>query len=212
MELVIWQTMCILYKIAYYILFNLHIVPFFAFIITNPSQNFCRICNANVAKCDIIMVKTNLTGGVAHDPAKMPHYVDSILTQEDASAALQDGQVVVGLYTNRENVQSVVHSHPYYEMILPVAGSSVRYSVDGSVYDLHLGELILFPGEMYHSGKFNITDTTSERLVVQIAPGIWERAWAQSGLPRHVWSGDPVILDTDAVTQWDFRGLLERMA
>lgn len=69
---------------------------------------------------------------------KMPHYVDSILTQEDASAALQDGQVVVGLYTNRENVQSVVHSHPYYEMILPVAGSSVRYSVDGSVYDLHL--------------------------------------------------------------------------
>ena len=38
---------------------------------------------------------------------KMPHYVDSILTQEDASAALQDGQVVVGLYTNRENVQSV---------------------------------------------------------------------------------------------------------
>lgn len=26
---------------------------------------------------------------------KMPHYVDSILTQEDASAALQDGQVVV---------------------------------------------------------------------------------------------------------------------
>ena len=77
---------------------------------------------------------------------KMPHYVDSILTQEDASAALQDGQVVVGLYTNRENVQSVVHSHPYYEMILPVAGSSVRYSVDGSVYDLHLGELILFPG------------------------------------------------------------------
>lgn len=43
----------------------------------------------------------------------MPHYVDSILTQEDASAALQDGQVVVGLYTNRENVQSVVHSHPY---------------------------------------------------------------------------------------------------
>lgn len=118
----------------------------------------------------------------------------------------------MGLYTNRENVQSVVHSHPYYEMILPVAGSSVRYSVDGSVYDLHLGELILFPGEMYHSGKFNITDTTSERLVVQIAPGIWERAWAQSGLPRHVWSGDPVILDTDAVTQWDFRGLLERMA
>lgn len=143
---------------------------------------------------------------------KMPHYVDSILTQEDASAALQDGQVVVGLYTNRENVQSVVHSHPYYEMILPVAGSSVRYSVDGSVYDLHLGELILFPGEMYHSGKFNITDTTSERLVVQIAPGIgsvpgrkaacrgmsgrailsfWTLTPSRSGTSAVCWSGWP---------------------
>ena len=127
---------------------------------------------------------------------KMPHYVDSILTQEDASAALQDGQVVVGLYTNRENVQSVVHSHPYYEMILPVAGSSVRYSVDGSVYDLHLGELILFPGEMYHSGKFNITDTTSERLVVQIAPGrgilsFWTLTPSRSGTSAVCWSGWP---------------------
>ena len=33
-------------------------MPFFAFIITNPSQNFFRICNANVAKCDIIVAKT----------------------------------------------------------------------------------------------------------------------------------------------------------
>ena len=57
---------------------------------------------------------------------KMPHYVDSILTQEDASAALQDGQVVVALYTNRENVQSVVHSDAIYDMRVPVAGSSVR--------------------------------------------------------------------------------------
>ena len=79
---------------------------------------------------------------------KVPHYVDSVLTQEVASAALQGGDVVVAWYTNQVNSQSVVHSHPYYELILPVAGSSVRYSVGGSVYDLHLGELILFPGEI----------------------------------------------------------------
>ena len=107
---------------------------------------------------------------------------------------LQGGDVVVAWYTNQVNSQSVVHSHPYYELILPVAGSSVRYSVGGSVYDLHLGELILFPGEMYHSGKFNITADTSERLVVQIAPGIWDRAWQQSGLPRRAWNRDPIIL------------------
>jgi len=107
---------------------------------------------------------------------KVPHYVDSVLTQEVASAALQGGDVVVAWYTNQANSQSVVHSHPYYELILPVAGSSVRYSVGGSVYDLHLGELILFPGEMYHSCKFNITADTSERLVGQIGPGLWDRA------------------------------------
>ena len=132
---------------------------------------------------------------------KMPHYVDSILTQEDASAALQDGQVVVGLYTNRENVQSVVHSHPYYEMILPVAGSSVRYSVDGSVYDLHLGELILFPGEMYHSGKFNITDTTSGSVPGRKAAcrgmsgrgilSFWTLTPSRSGTSAVCWSGWP---------------------
>ena len=67
---------------------------------------------------------------------KVPHYVDSILTQEVASSALQGGDVVVAWYTNQTNKQSVVHSHPYYELILPVSGSSVRYSVGGSVYDL----------------------------------------------------------------------------
>ena len=143
---------------------------------------------------------------------KVPHYVDSLLTQEKASSALQGGDVVVAWYTNQLNSQSVVHSHPYYELILPVSGSSVRYSIGGSVYDLHLGELILFPGEMFHSGKFNITADTSERLVVQIAPGIWDRAWAQSGLTDHLWQGEPVILDADSVIRWDFRGLLERMA
>lgn len=75
---------------------------------------------------------------------KMPHFVDSILTQEEAGAALRDGQVAVGLYTNIENIQSVVHSHPYYEMVLPISGSVVRYSIGGSLYDLHPGELIFF--------------------------------------------------------------------
>ena len=104
---------------------------------------------------------------------KVPHYVDSVLTKEKAATSLQGGDVEVAWYTNQSNSQSVVHSHPYYELILPVSGSSVRYSVGGSVYDLHLGELILFPGEVFHSGKFNITADTSERLVVQISADIW---------------------------------------
>lgn len=143
---------------------------------------------------------------------KVPHYVDSVLTKEKAATSLQGGDVEVAWYTNQSNSQSVVHSHPYYELILPVSGSSVRYSVGGSVYDLHLGELILFPGEVFHSGKFNITADTSERLVVQISADIWEKALAQSGLTERFWGSEPVILDADAVLQWDLRGLLQRLA
>ena len=143
---------------------------------------------------------------------KVPHYVDSVLTKEKAATSLQGGDVEVAWYTNQSNSQSVVHSHPYYELILPVSGSSVRYSVGGSVYDLHLGELILFPGEVFHSGKFNITADTSERLVVQISADIWEKALAQSGLTERFLGSEPVILDADAVLQWDLRGLLQRMA
>lgn len=143
---------------------------------------------------------------------KVPHYVDSVLTKEKAATSLQGGDVEVAWYTNQSNSQSVVHSHPYYELILPVSGSSVRYSVGGSVYDLHLGELILFPGEVFHSGKFNITADTSERLVVQISADIWEKALAQSGLTERFLGIEPVILDADAVLQWDLRGLLQRMA
>ena len=143
---------------------------------------------------------------------KVPHYVDSVLTKEKAASSLQGGDVEVAWYTNQSNSQSVVHSHPYYELILPVSGSSVRYSVGGSVYDLHLGELILFPGEVFHSGKFNITADTSERLVVQISADIWEKALAQSGLTERFGGSEPVILDADAVLQWDLRGLLQRMA
>lgn len=90
---------------------------------------------------------------------KIPQYVDSILTREDASAALRAGQIEVGWYTNQSNSQSVVHSHPYYEIVLPVAGSAVRYSIDGSIYDLHVGEMIIFPAGLYHAGVFNITDS-----------------------------------------------------
>ena len=143
---------------------------------------------------------------------KVPHYVDSVLTKEKAATSLQGGDVEVAWYTNQSNSQSVVHSHPYYELILPVSGSSVRYSVGGSVYDLHLGELILFPGEVFHSGKFNITADTSERLVVQISADIWEKSLAQSRLTERFGGSEPVILDADAVLQWDLRGLLQRMA
>ena len=142
---------------------------------------------------------------------KMPHFVDSILTQEAAGAALENGPVTVGLYTNIENVQSVVHSHPYYEMILPVSGSIVRYSIGGSIFDLQLGELIFFPAGMYHSGLFHVTDTVSDRIVVQIHAALLSRLSLMTGLNKNSWQQNLVILDAEAVRQWELRGLLERL-
>ena len=92
---------------------------------------------------------------------KVPHIKDQFLTQERASMELESGQIAVGWYTNEQDSQSVVHSHPYYELVLPLVGSNVRYSVDGNIYDINLGEMIIFPARCYHAGMFNITDKIS---------------------------------------------------
>lgn len=70
---------------------------------------------------------------------KVPHIKDQFLTQERASMELESGQIAVGWYTNEQDSQSVVHSHPYYELVLPLVGSNVRYSVDGNIYDINPG-------------------------------------------------------------------------
>lgn len=143
---------------------------------------------------------------------KVPHIKDQFLTQERASMELESGQIAVGWYTNEQDSQSVVHSHPYYELVLPLVGSNVRYSVDGNIYDINLREMIIFPARCYHAGMFNITDKISERLIAQINAELWQEALLASGLVAPTWLGQLVILDADAVTAWDLRGLFERMA
>lgn len=88
----------------------------------------------------------------------------------------------------------------------------MRYSVDGNIYDINLGEMIIFPARCYHAGMFNITDKISERLIAQISAELWQEALLASGLVAPTWLGQLVILDADAVTAWDLRGLFERMA
>lgn len=126
---------------------------------------------------------------------KVPHIKDQFLTQERASMELESGQIAVGWYTNEQDSQSVVHSHPYYELVLPLVGSNVRYSVDGNIYDINLGEMIIFPARCYHAGMFNITDKISERLIAQIDAELWQEALLASGLVAPTWLGQLVILD-----------------
>lgn len=144
---------------------------------------------------------------------KITHYTDSLLTQEMARLNLEECQVVVTWYTNQNNKQSVVHSHPYYEIILPISGSDVQYSFLGNLYTLHPGEMVFFPAEIYHAGRYTLTDTISDRLVIQINADIWNKAIHYAGISDSCkWSENIVILNANAVSTWDLRGLLERMA
>ena len=141
-----------------------------------------------------------------------PHYVDNILTEAQARMALQDRRLLVTWYTNKANEQSVVHSHPYHELILSVGGSTIRYSAKGNVYLVQPGELIYFPAQMYHSGKFNVTDTFSERLMLQIDAALWQAARRSAALGNAPWMREGIVLERTACQTWDMEGLFARMA
>lgn len=125
---------------------------------------------------------------------------------------LSNTRLLVAWYTNWENKQSVVHSHPYHELVLPIGGSTVRYSVDGSVYLVHVGELVYFPSQIYHSGNFNIDDAQSDRLVIQIDDALWQATRRRVNLKNADWMHELTVLDSEACRKWDFKGLFIRMA
>ena len=134
---------------------------------------------------------------------RVSHYIDNVLTEAQARMGLRDTRLLVTWYTNRENKQSVVHSHPYHELVLPIGGSTVRYSVDGSVYLVHVGELVYFPSQVYHSGNFNIDDDQSDRLVVQIDDALWQATRRRVNLKNTgwlqqltVWTAKPAVSGT----------------
>lgn len=131
---------------------------------------------------------------------RVTHYIDNVLTEAQARMGLSNTRLLVTWYTNWENKQSVVHSHPYHELVLPIGGSTVRYSVDGSVYLVHVGELVYFPSQVYHSGNFNIDDA------------LWQATRRRANLKNTGWLQQVTVLDSEACRKWDFKGLFIRMA
>lgn len=111
-----------------------------------------------------------------------------------------------------KNDYSVVHSHPYHELVLPIGGSTVRYSIDGSVYLVHVGELIYFPAQIYHAGIFNIDNDHSDRLVIQIDDALWQACRRNANLKNAAWMHSITVLDPDVCNKWDFQSLFVRMA
>ena len=143
---------------------------------------------------------------------RVSHYIDNVLTQAEARMGLRNTRLLVTWYTNQKNEQSVVHSHPYHELVLPIGGSTVRYSVDGSVYLVHPGELIFFPAQIYHAGIFNIDTSQSDRLVVQIDDALWQACRRNANLKNASWMHGITVLDHDVCQKLDFETLFIRMA
>ena len=143
---------------------------------------------------------------------RVTHYVDNLLTQAEARMGLRNTKLLVAWYTNQKNDQSVVHSHPYHELVLPIGGSTVRYSIDGSVYLVHVGELIYFPAQIYHTGIFNIDNDHSDRLVIQIDDALWQACRRNANLKNAAWMHSITVLDPDVCNKWDFQSLFVRMA
>lgn len=145
------------------------------------------------------------------DLSRVDHFVDNILTEAAARVELVDNRLTVSWFTNCTNKQSVVHSHPYHELVMPISGSQVRYSVNGSIYMAKLGELVYFPAQLYHSGYFTVTEDYSERLVIQIDDALWQAARRNASLTNCSWMHNIVILDQDVCKKWEFAELFLRM-
>ena len=144
-------------------------------------------------------------------PNKMAHYIDSLLTSEKAQQQLDKGKVMVAWYTNRTNRQSVVHSHPYYELVLPLTGAAL-YSSDGDLYSVNTGELIYFPAGKYHSGRYDVGDEVSNRIVLQIDALLWRDIAQECNLKNVKWPRSVTLLNAATVSDWDLYSLFERMA
>lgn len=146
---------------------------------------------------------------------RVTHYVDNLLTQAEARMGLRNTKLLVAWLYQPENDQSVVYSHPYHELVLPIGGSTVRYSIDGSVYLVHVGELIYFPAQIYHAGIFqssNIDNDHSDRLVIQIDDALWQACRRNANLKNAAWMHSITVLDPDVCNKWDFQSLFVRMA
>ena len=145
-------------------------------------------------------------------PSNINHIMDtvSILTTASAREKLKNHPIEVALYTNVEYKYSIVHSHPYYEIILPLAGQ-VHYSSGGNVYDLYAGDMILIPAEVYHTFYADNMETPYERIITQIDADYWNALCKDLHVEDTLGRGDILLLRSKAISRWNLRGLFERM-
>lgn len=74
----------------------------------------------------------------------------------------------------------------------------------GSVYLVHVGELIYFPAQIYHAGIFNIDNDHSDRLVIQIDDALWQACRRNANLKNAAWMHSITVLDPGCLQQVGF--------
>ncbi len=144
--------------------------------------------------------------------SQMPHLTDAPLTPQIAGKGLSDCKIRIGWYTNHANSRSIVHSHPYFEIVMVMSGAAL-YSADGVLYPMAPGEFILFPSGSYHSARFGSDSENSERVVLQIDKDFLQQRAAALAARGVFVSLDHVLVYTEeAAGVFDIRGLLDRIA
>ncbi len=138
------------------------------------------------------------------------HIIDTNPTEAGARTKLKDYPIEVAWYTNSMSSSTIVHSHPYYEIILPVTGQ-IQYSAGGNIYLLYAGDLILFPADVYHMAKFDVVTTPCERIIVQIDADFWKARCRDLHVEKSLQSKNILLLRSEAISQWNLRVLFERM-
>ncbi|MCR5717114.1 MAG: AraC family transcriptional regulator [Lachnospiraceae bacterium] len=145
---------------------------------------------------------------------KITHIVNATTTSSttpvSAREKLENYPIVVALYTDMENTIMEVHSHPYYEIILPLSGM-VRYASGGNLYDLCAGDLILIPNEIYHTFHLDMTPSAYERIIVKIDADFWEERCHELHVEDALLKKEILLLRSGSISQWNLRTLFERM-
>ncbi len=143
------------------------------------------------------------------------HYFESVvdqnLTSSMSGVPLHPGLISVGYYVNIDMPRSILHSHPFYEIILVRKGTP-RYLVDGNWVELHPNELLLLSPGIMHAMFFETKNGTYERIILQIQPENMERALSLADLSeRMIKTTQHFIIRSDAVYKWDITGLINRI-
>ena len=137
--------------------------------------------------------------------------VDQHLTQDMANYQLSRSLVSVGYYVNVETRSSIVHYHPYYEIIL-VRRGVCEYRANGGCFFLHPDELLFISPGTVHAMICPEDSSSYERLILQIDAEFMQQVLAECALSERTPGLQQLsVIRAESVCRWGIRELIERI-